>query len=158
MSKHSSPNKNLNIQGIYDEDHHRDKILQPNRIFRVTHYFIDHWLPLLGPSHAWLVVALQQSYWKKNKGYITHAELGRTSGLKRHSIMNLLNKTEAYTASTNIQPTTSYHLHWFLRRIDRWGQGKQGKRANTYTILLNTPLTPAHQAGLAYKLSLNFAH
>ena len=75
MSRSAMP-QNITVHGIFDRDHLHEQIIQPNRIFRVTYYFVDHWLPLLKPSAAWLVVALQQSYWQKEKGKITHTRLG----------------------------------------------------------------------------------
>ncbi len=147
MPKHTMPT-NITVHGVFDRDHLREQIIQPDRIFRVTYYFVDYWLPLLKPSAAWLVVALQQSYWQKEKGVITHARLGEQSGLKRHQVMNLLNDTERSIASPAPVFGTAFYLSWFLRGINRGGRAGQGKRANTYTVLLNAPLTPQHQAGL----------
>ena len=92
MPRSATP-QNITVHGIFDRDHLREQIIQPNRIFRVTDYFVDYWLPLLKPSAAWLVIALQQSYWHKEKGKITHAKLGVYSRLKRNQVMRLLHGT-----------------------------------------------------------------
>ena len=125
----------LHLTGIFGDV--EDAIIKPGLIFRLDHYFIDHWLPILGPSRAWLVVALQQACWLGNtpgrSAEISQADLGEQCGLGRQRVNELLNHDPL--------------LRWFVPAVQT--QIKSGQQQNNrYQVWLTSPPTPALVAGL----------
>ncbi len=133
----------IKLTGIFDLDHLTNALVKPSLVFGVDHFFIDYWLPLLGPARSWLVVALQQACWigrtPGRVARISQAELGRQCGLSRHRINIMLNRDEWLT--------------WFV--LGKQPHVEQGKiQTNSYTVRLNTPLTPALAAGLQREIAV----
>jgi hypothetical protein len=108
----------------------------------VTHFFIDYWLPLLGPALGWLVVALQQACWQHGQrqpaGHISQARLGYLSGLSRERVNRYLNDPGSWLA-------------WFVAGVAH--QGRSGRATNCYSVPADDPLTPAMAAGLPLYLA-----
>ncbi len=134
---------NIKLTGFFDREHLTEALIRPGLVFGVDHFFIDHWLPLLGPARSWLVVALQQACWigrtPGRAARISQTELGRQCGLSRHRVNRLLNRDE--------------RLAWFvLAKQPNIEQGKM--QPNSYTVRLNTPLTPALAAGLQREIAV----
>jgi hypothetical protein len=112
-------------------------------IFRVSRYFIDHWLRLLGPKAAWAVVDLQQRcYLKKTRFCLT--------------------SLRALCAATGVRSTTTMQaivdeplMRWFFAkqttRQRRAGKVVRGK--NRYNLQMSDPLTPEHQGQVAWLLA-----
>ena len=146
----------VTVDGVYDEDHLRHNIIQPNKIFRITHFFIDHWLPLLGPKTAWLVVSLQQSYWQKQRGKIAQSTLGRLSGLSRNWVSLTLRDVKYALegeAPKRMDEQKAALLTYFIRRITTTTQTGRGQGVNRYQVVLNDPLTPMVAQRLRAELS-----
>ena len=129
----------LTVSGSYDLDHLDYVFTNPERVFRVTHFFIDHWLPLLGPSLAWLVVAMQQACWRNGtrhpSGQVSQRQLGQFCGLKRETVNRHLNNPQ------NL-------VNWFLSTVDPVHDSKGGRTSNRYHVYLNDPLPPRIILGL----------
>ena len=124
----------------------KNSLTNPGLVFRVEHYFIDHWLPLLGPNRAWLVVALQQACWQgricSDSAEISQTELGRQCGLSRKRVNGLLNSDPL--------------LRWFVPDIQ--AQFRHGKQQwNRYQVQLTSPPTPALAAGLRREIETRLA-
>ena len=134
----------LKLQGVFDLDSLEAAIVRPGLIFGVDHFFIDAWLPRLGAVRAWLVVALQQACWSgKAAGHsarIGQAELGALCGIGRQRINTLLNQDEL--------------MSWFVVARQRNLSRKGRLQANTYTVRLSTPLTPALVSGLSREIAV----
>lgn len=132
--------KILQIQGVYNTLYHT--ITQPDRKFAVTRYFLDQWVPLLGPSLAWLVVALRQRcYWNDRSDWciVDKATLAQETGLQERTIERNLKHAAADWFVIN---TTRRYRY-------RRDMGKRVRDKNRYQLLLTEPLTPQHQTGLA---------
>lgn len=132
--------KLLQLQGVYNTLY--NSITRPDFKFAVTRYFIDEWVPLLGPSLAWLVVGLrQQCFWNQRRDWciVDKATLARETVLDERTIERCFKKT---------------YSPWFILEINHRYQyrtkiGKKVRDKNRYQILLDDPLAPRHQMGLA---------
>ena len=129
----------LAVSGGYDLDHLDYHFINPDRVFRATHFFIDQWLPLLGPSLAWLVVAMQQACWRNGTrhptGQISQRQLGKLCDLKRETVNRHLNNPNSL-------------LDYFITATDPVRKPDGGRGSNRYHIVLNDPLPPLFIAGL----------
>ncbi len=109
------------------------ELVAPHKIIAIPRYFLDHWLPVLGPSPAWLVVAFRQA------AFVYHATkqqvvrplavrcLTRWSGLSHGQIWNILQKNA--------------FLGWFVRKES---QAQSKRESNIWEIQTSIPLTPQH--------------
>ena len=130
----------LLIQGTYNTLY--NAITQPDRKFVVSHYFLDEWVPILGPSMAWLVVALRQRcFWNRRQDWciVDKATLAREAALQERTIERSLRKPFS---------------DWFVIQVKhryryRTDLGKKVRDKNQYQLLLDEPLAPRHQIGLA---------
>ena len=106
-------------------------------VFRVTYFFIDYWLPLLGPAAGWLVVALQQACWQRGQrrasGQISQARLGQLSGLTRERVNRHLNDPRSYVT-------------WFVSGTYQSERARYAPKR--YAVPSEEPLPPAMAAGL----------
>ena len=129
----------LHLQGVYNTLY--NATTRPDFKFAVTRYFIDEWLPLLGPSMAWLIVGLrQQCFWNQRRDWciVDKATLARETALDERTIERCLKKPLS---------------HWFVVEIThryryRSQIGKKVRDKNRYHLLLDEPLSPRHQIGL----------
>jgi hypothetical protein len=120
-------------------------IVQPNRVFTISQYFLRYWLPQLKPSLAWLIIALQQRcYWNEQKNWCTVSQekLAQDTGLSERTIRSLLKEPQ---------------ITWFMthRKQYRYNAqlGRTVRDRTVYAIYQDDPLTPEHQAGLARLLA-----
>jgi hypothetical protein len=108
--------------------------------------FIDEWVPLLGPSLAWLVVGLrQQCFWNQRRNWciVDKATLADETGMDKRTIERLLKKPIS---------------HWFVLDVTqryryRHQLAKKVRDKNRYQLLLDEPLSPRHQYGLSRLLA-----
>ena len=137
---------NLYLEGVISADHADDVRAQlytkPHLVFRADHYFLDYWLPLLGPSRAWLVVAMQQSCWTGSRPgssmHLPQDELGQQCDLGRQRVNELL-----------ADPLVGHFINSKQVRY------KAGRRLpNRYEVQLTSPLIPAHAAGLQREIAI----
>jgi hypothetical protein len=132
--------KTLTLYGVYNTLY--NAATRPDFKFAVTRYFIDEWLPLLGPSLAWLVVGLrQQCYWNQRRNWciVDKASLARDTALNERTIERCLKK-----------PFSDWFVAEVVHRYRYRSQiGKKVRDKNRYQLLLDEPLSPRHQLGLA---------
>jgi hypothetical protein len=121
----------------------REARVKDGFIFRVSRYFIDHWLRLLGPKAAWAVVDLQQ------RCYLSKAD-------------SCLVSLKELCAATGVRSTTTMQgivdqplMGWFFakRTTRRHRDGKVVRGKNCYDLQMSDPLTPAHQGQVARLLA-----
>ncbi|HXW00050.1 MAG TPA: DnaA N-terminal domain-containing protein, partial [Anaerolineae bacterium] len=132
--------KLLHLQGVYNTLY--NATTRPDFRFVVSRYFIDEWVPLLGPSLAWLIVGLrQQCFWNRRRDWciLDKATLARETALDERTIERCFKKPFS---------------NWFLVDISHRYQyrtqlGKKVRDKNRYQLLLDEPLSPRHQIGLA---------
>lgn len=129
----------LQTRGYYSTPY--TEIVQPERVFAISHYFRRHWLPLLKPGPAWLVVALRQRcFWNKQQDWCT---------ISREQLA-----TECGVAARTVDKYLELPLisSWFvLEKVQRYRQMPDGQKQRDwkrYHVRLDEPLTPLHQAAL----------
>lgn len=120
-----------------------DAIVRPSAIVPVARYFIDHWLPLLGSSRAWLTIAFRQVAFVSSSGVqevpvqTTLRKLGRWAGLSHVRVHQVLKNPQ--------------HLSWFVRNPGGVLTQARSPRSSAprYLVRADIPLTPSDQARLA---------
>lgn len=136
-------NQKLILHGVYNTLY--NATTRPDFKFVVTRYFIDEWVPLLGPSLAWLVVGLrQQCFWNHRRDWciIDKATLSQDTALNQRTIERCLKKPLSRWFVLEVAHRYRYRSHL----------GKKVRDKNRYQLLLDEPLSPRHQLGLAQLL------
>ncbi len=128
-------------------DHLRayDAIVRPTSIIPVPRYFIDKWVPLLGPSRAWLTLAFRQiAFVSRSEGgeVVIQTTLRRLSiwcGLSHVRIHQLLQEQDL--------------LDWFVRPSLSSSDGDKARSApSDYRVRTDIPLSPEDQSNLLHWL------
>lgn len=129
----------LQLQGVYNSLYYA--ITHPDQKFVISRYFLDEWLPLLGPTQAWLIIALRQRcFWNQRQDWcvVDKATLAAETAIRERTIERHLKKM---------------FVRWFVLAVNHRYQyrrdlGKKVRDKNRYHLLLNEPLSPRHQVGL----------
>lgn len=136
--------ENLNLLQIHQTwTDLREARVKDGFIFRVSRYFIDHWLRLLGPKAAWAVVDLQQRCYleKTDRCQVSLKDLCAVTGVRSTTTMQAIVD----------QPL----MRWFFAKQNtrqrRAGKVVRGK--NRYNLQMSDPLTPEHQGQVAWLLA-----
>ena len=133
------PADTINLQQKYNSAY--STITKQHQVVVIPRYFINHWLPILGASSAWLVLALRQAGFVSKSGQkeitrsIAVRQLKRWSGLSHGQIWNLMQ--------------TDGHLKSFARKVST---SEKKRESDTWAITTTIPLAPHH----IYKLNLLF--
>lgn len=139
----SNDDRTLHLQGIYNNLY--NTVTRPDYKFVVTRYFIDEWLPLLGPSLAWLIVGLRQRCFHNQRRdwcVVSKATLAEETTLSERTIERNLTK-----------PLSRWFVLEVVHRYQyRHELGKTVRDKNHYQLLLDEPLSPRHQLGLVQLL------
>jgi len=122
--------KNLKIQLVHASL--RDEFVHPNRVIVIPGYF-QRWLPYLGPTLAWIVVAFRQAMFMATHREartdvdfeISPASVARWAGIGRTTLWRKLD---------------DWMLGWFIKRTDR--------EKNTFRFIASMPLTPGDAESL----------
>lgn len=129
------------MQALSFLPHSYEAIVQPQRIFPINAYFLDHWLPYLTPAQAWLIIALRQrAYHNKRQNWceVAHLHLAAETGLSLSTIKNFFKAPLTAWFVPRCQSRVAYRSHLAY----------PGRSANRYTLAALEPLTPLHLAGL----------
>lgn len=131
-----------------------NEIVKPDRVFVATQYFRKKWLPLLGPSLAWVIVALRQHcYWNKETGekrdwcLISQEELANEVGISVATLKRLLKHEHADKFIIDIT-----HRYRYDRK-----RRKQVRRKSMYRIRMDDPLIPEDEVRLKDLLAQKLA-
>jgi hypothetical protein len=121
----------------------REARVKDGFIFRVSRYFIDHWLQLLGPKAAWAVVHLQQRCYLDKTDFclVSLKDLCAVTGVRSTTTMQVIVD----------QPLMRWFFAKEITRQRRGGKVVRGK--NRYTLQMGDPLTPQHQGQVAWLLT-----
>jgi len=135
--------ENLNLLQIHQTwTDLREARVKDGFVFRVSRYFIDHWLCLLGPKAAWAVVDLQQRCYlqKTNFCQVSFKDLCRITGVRSTTTMQALIDTPL--------------MRWFFTKqtTRQLRAGKVVRGKNRYNLQMSDPLTPEHQGQIAWLL------
>ena len=122
--------KNLKIQLVHASL--RDEFVHSNRVIVIPGYF-QRWLPYLGPTLAWIVVAFRQAMFMATHReartdvdfVISPASVARWAGIGRTTLWRKLD---------------DWMLGWFIKRIDREGY--------KFRFIASMPLTPGDAESL----------
>jgi hypothetical protein len=122
--------KKLKIQLVHASL--RDEFVHPNRVIVIPGYF-QRWLPYLGPTLAWIVVAFRQAMFMATHREtrndvdfeISPASVARWAGINRTTLWRKLD---------------DWMLGWFLKCTDR--------EKNTFHFIASMPLTPGDAESL----------
>ncbi len=137
------PTDLMGLQGKYLTAY--NAIVQPEKVFSVTRYFLDHWWPILGPAQAWLIIALRQRcFWNDRRDWciVDSGVLAREAGIGR---------TTLFKAAGSDDPVAWFFQRTRRRRYDH-AMGREVATSNRYTVVLDDPLAVVHQRGLAARL------
>lgn len=114
-----------------------NEIVQPDKVFVATQYFRQKWVPLLGPSLAWVILALRQHcYWNRQTGemrnwcLITQEELAREVGVTEATVRRLFK--QEYADRFIIDVSHRYRYDASL--------GKQVRKQSMYQVRMDDPL------------------
>ena len=129
-SQTAEEDKNLKIQLVHASL--RDEFVHPNRVIVIPGYF-QRWLPYLGPTLAWIVVAFRQAMFMATHREartdvdfeISPVSVARWAGISRTTLWRKLD---------------DWMLGWFIERTDR--------EKNTFRFVASMPLTPGDAESL----------
>ena len=131
-----------------------NEIVKPDRIFVATQYFRKNWVPRLGSSLAWVIIALRQHcYWSRESGekrdwcLISQEELAGEAGISVATLKRLLKREHA--DKFIIEVTHRY-------RYDP-NKRKQVRKKSRYRLRMDDPLMPEDEALLREKLAQQLA-
>lgn len=110
-----------------------NRIVKPDWVFSISHYFRRRWVPHLGAGPAWLVVSLRQWCYRDERDWciVSREQLGRDIGVHEDTISDFAARGFA---------------SWFIesqqghRYDQRAGRPKQD--FNRYVLLMDEPLAP----------------
>jgi len=138
----------VSVIDVFDDETKYLAIINPQAIFRVSRFFIDYWLPLLGPRYAWLVVAIRQAA----RGEEEEEEDGRMSLTRLGELSGTLTETEVNLALGN--QIEQFFLDHFIQSKMVYVESK-GQRRNVIErqVVLSDPLPPHYILALKVWLS-----
>ena len=133
-----------------------DAIVRPDVAFAVRIYTLRRWVPILGASGFWLLVALQQQCYRNPRGtdwcVVSREVLARESGMSEATVHRYLRGEYADDGLCHwVQLPDSGSTH----RRRRWSSraGRMTQAPNRYAIVMDAPLAPVDQRGLAQFLT-----
>lgn len=147
----------VEVVGSYLEA--RNDLVQPHKHVLVTDYFRRRWLPLLGPSLGWTIIALRRRAYRNYKTGETRdglrctlSDLAREAGVKHwRTISRNLQKpcAECKRLHKRTHPVAD---HFVLEHSPVYQTSKRFSRhvrvGTRFRILLDDPLTPADEIKL----------
>ena len=138
----------LQLAGVYLQPF--NEVVRPERVWKITKYFLRRWTPYLSASSVWLVIgARQESYFNGNRPWFTAYDqnLAAAAGVHVRSFRRSAKKAIAAGEGP---------LGAFISK-----QGDPGyvsghptprQEETRYEVRLDDPLTPADAAALAFWL------
>jgi hypothetical protein len=133
-----------------------NEIVRPERKCAISHYLRTQWAPLLGPARLWFVIALRQRcFWNNKQDWcvVDKETLARESGLSLRTVNRIIAAADRPNPDGSRDNWTA--LFFTKTRRRRYSQyvGRTVNAPNRYHVLLDDPLTPAHQAALSLHLA-----
>ena len=122
-----------------------NEIVKPDDAFWASNYFRTQWVPRLGPSLAWLIIALRRRCYYSRRDWceVTYQELAGEIGVSKRTVIRLLQSKQARFF---IQEVKQGH------RYDP-ARGKLVQEPNRYRVRMDDPLTPEDQERLKSMLA-----
>lgn len=139
-----------------------DAVVRPDRVFTVRTYTLRRWAPLLGATGFWLLVTLQQQCYKNPQGAdwctISRPVLAKKAAISEATVHRYLHATE-YEDSGLCHWIQTLDPKKVRRRPRRWSNqaGRMVQPPNRYQVVMDAPLAPVDQRGMARILQENGA-
>lgn len=150
MSARSEP---FQVVGYYSQPY--NELVHPDRVWRVSKYFLRRWGPYLSPSRFWAIVAARQfAYWNDkchwftayDKRFAREAQLSTIHFRRLKLEVNQADQAiSLFLTKKELADDEKYHVV----------NGQTKPKPTTYTIRLDDPLTPADGLHLANWLQQN---
>lgn len=125
-----------------------DAIVRPDRVFPVRLYTLRRWAPILGATGFWLLVTMQQLCYKNPKGSdwctISRAKLAEKAGVSEATVQRYLRSDRYGSGLQHWIRTVRKHTRRWSSRAARYVQPP-----NRYQVVMDAPLAPVDQRGLA---------
>ena len=128
-----------------------DAVVRPDRVFPVRLYTLRRWAPILGATGFWLLVTMQQLCYRNPRGSdwctISRAKLAEKAGVSEATVQRYL-RSDRYGSGLQ---------HWIRtvrKHTRRWSSraGRYVQPPNRYHVVMDAPLAPVDQRGLAQLL------
>lgn len=125
----------------------RDEIIKPDYVFAATQYFRTHWVPLLGPTLAWVIIALRQESYRHGHAatfVMTYDDLAQIVGCTERTIKGFFAKNKDGSFKNE-------YIGKFVigtRTVKAKLNGKLRNLGTEFSIYLTDPLTPDDEAKL----------
>lgn len=128
-----------------------EEIVDPEKVVSISRYFVNYWLPILGPYFSSMVLAFKQVR------YLHQARSDQAFEVLGSEILQWLCVDESTFYRRLNQPHPL--LSWFVEeapslgpRYERSAGGKVRRKPRKYLIYAGVPLSPPHQAAIAQQL------
>lgn len=139
------------VAGVYTQPY--NEIIRPERVWKISKYFLRRWTPYLTPSEVWLVIGARQlSYFNERRPWFRAYDrtLAEAAGLHVKVFRRTIKKAICEGAGA---------IGAFLCKTEdphyTRSAGVTRQTQTRYTIRLDDPLTPGDAAALAYWLRRN---
>jgi hypothetical protein len=132
-----------------------NEIVRPERKYTISHYLRTQWAPLLGAARLWLVVALRQRcFWNDKQDWciVDKETLARESGLSLRTVNRIIAAEDKQAPDESRDGWAAWFFSKTRRRRYNQYVGRTVNAPNRYHVLLDDPLTPAHQAAITHYL------
>jgi hypothetical protein len=149
MAKHVDRQRELALQSQYGDLY--NEIVRPERKYTISHYLRTQWAPLLGAARLWFVIALRQRcFWNNKQDWciVDKKTLAKESGLSLRTVNRIISAVDRPATDDNRDDWTAWFFSKTRRRRYNRHVGRAVNAPNRYHVLLDDPLTPAHQAAL----------
>ena len=143
------------------------RLMPPSDQIILTHYFLRHWLPVLGSGPGWLITVLRdQTYFNRESGELRdrvqlndgYRTMAKALGIQRPKTLgDWLPAVEAFQNGTNRPASAAWqkrqetraHVSRFLTKAD-YTVDRSGRQGTTWAlkVRLDDPLIALHKQGL----------
>lgn len=147
------------IEVVGDYHERKNKLIKPHHAILVTDYFRKEWMPLLGPSLAWLILALRRRAYRNFKtgetrdGFkTTYDDLAHEIGMSYPTVQRMMQKkcTECEKQHDIIEHFVPERTP-IIKEVARLN-GQRVRVGTFFRVYMDDPLTPADEKRLANKL------
>jgi hypothetical protein len=121
-----------------------DEIVDSERVISIPRYFIEYWLPILGPNFSSAVIAFRQLRYLKNAVADTPFEVSVEEILRWLPV--------GRTTFFRWMQSPPDMFGWFVKKVEddrpsfiQVDDGRISQEPKKYLVYAGTPLTPAHQ-------------
>ena len=140
------------LEGVHLDAY--DAVVKPHQVFAIRTYTLRRWASILGATGFWLLTALQQQCYRNPKGddwcVVSRPVLAEDAGMSEATVHRYLHGEE-YDQSLLCHWVQVPDPEQVRHRPRRWSAkaGKMIQPANRYGVVMDAPLAPVDQRGLA---------